>query len=71
MVGQMIGGKFLGVAGRLVPLGLSLTLVTLQQRIAFQLALDIGVQLHVGELQQLNSLLQLGRDDQPLPLTKL
>ncbi len=46
-------------------------LVPGQQRIAFQLALDIGLQLYVGELQQLDGLLQLGRDDQALALPKL
>ena len=51
-----------------VDLAVALALVALQQRIAFQLGLDEGVELQVGQLQQLDRLLQLGRDDQPLAL---
>jgi hypothetical protein len=60
--GGRLGG---GLARRLV------RLVALQQRIALQLRLDEGVQLEVGELQKLDRLLQLGGDDQPLPLPDL
>ncbi|MNN92277.1 hypothetical protein D3C81_2105340 [compost metagenome] len=46
-------------------------LFALQQRVALQLALDEGLQLEVRQLQQLDRLLQLGRDDQPLTLSDL
>ena len=62
------------VGGRRAPLlgwMAGLALVALQQGIAFQLALDEGFQLKVRQLQQLDRLLQLGRDDQPLPLPQL
>ena len=49
---------------------LALRLVAGQQRIALQLRLDEGVELQVGELQQLDRLLQLGRDDQTLALAE-
>ncbi len=42
--------------------------VALQQRIALQLGFDDGFELKIGQLQQLDRLLQLGRDDEPLPL---
>ncbi len=51
--------------------GAVLGLVADQERIALQLALDIGLELHVRELQQLDGLLQLRRDDQALALPKL
>ena len=43
-------------------------LIALEQRIAFKLAFDIGLQLEVGHLQQLDRLLQLRRHDQGLAL---
>ena len=45
--------------------------VALEQRVPLQFAFHIGLQLQVGELQQLDGLLQLGRDHQPLALSKL
>jgi hypothetical protein len=41
-----------------------LAVVALQQRIALKLGVDIGVQLNARQLQQLDRLLQLRRDDQ-------
>ena len=57
--------------GRCVDLAAGLGVLALQQRIAFQLGLDEGVQLKVRQLQQLDRLLELGRDDQPLALPNL
>src|SRR3954468_9674603 len=51
--------------GPLVGLGL---LVALQKRIALKLGLDIGLQLHARQLQQLDRLLQLRRQDKALAL---
>ena len=45
--------------------------LALQQGILLQLGLDEGLQLEIGQLQQLDRLLQLGRDDQPLALPDL
>jgi hypothetical protein len=53
---------------RRVDLAAGLCVLALQQRIALQLGLDEGLQLKVGQLQQLDRLLQLGRDDQTLAL---
>ena len=52
-------------------LGFRVALIALEQRVALQFAFYIGLQFHVGELQQLYGLLQLGGDHQPLALTKL
>ncbi len=46
-------------------------LVAIKQRISLELLLDIGGELEIGELQQLDGLLQLGRHHQGLPLAKL
>ncbi len=64
-----VGDGVVGGVWRAVASGVSL--VALQQGIAFQLGLDEGLQLQVRQLQQLDRLLQLGRDDQPLPLPDL
>ena len=58
-------GTFGGL-GRLAAVGIGV--VAGQERISFQLPLDKGLQLQVRQLQQLDRLLELGRDDQPLPL---
>ena len=61
-----------GVGNRNRGLGaVALGLVALQQGIALQLGLDELLELDVRQLQQLDRLLQLGRDDQPLPLSDL
>jgi hypothetical protein len=46
-------------------------LLALKQRIALELGFDEGDQLHVGELQQLDRLLQLRRHHQTVALPKL
>ena len=60
-----------GILGRRIAVR-SLTrrigIVPLEQRIAFQLGFDHRFKLKVRQLQQLDRLLQLGGDDQPLPL---
>ena len=57
--------------GRVAVGGPRLGLVALEQRIAFQLALDIFGQFEIGQLQQLDRLLQLRRHDQGLALPQL
>ena len=54
-----------------VGLAVGVALVSLQQRIALKLALDIGIQLDAGQLQKLDRLLQLRRDDEALALPQL
>src|SRR3546814_4539469 len=56
-------GSFLVVAGPAL-----LGLAALQQGIALELLLDIGHQFQVGELQQLDSLLQLRRHNERLAM---
>lgn len=74
-VGAGLGvGGVLGRRGRLVVgtvVGLVVAFVARQQRIAFEFGLDEGVELDIRHLQQLDRLLQLGGDDQPLPLPNL
>ena len=65
-IGGNVGGVFPGFDR-----GLDLALLALQQRIALQLALDIGLELKIRQLQQLDRLLQLRRDDQSLALPNL
>ena len=48
-----------------------LTLVALEQRVLLELGLHEGVELNVAQLQQLDRLLQLGSDDEPLALPEL
>ena len=48
-----------------------LALVALQQRVALQLRIDERLDLKIRHLQQLDRLLQLGGDDQPLSLPNL
>ncbi len=73
-VAQFQFAGFVGFAvagGRLAVGGLvrrTFAVLALQQRVAFQFGLDDGFQLKVRQLQQLDSLLQLGRDNQPLSL---
>ena len=68
-VGHLFGNdRAVGLCGRL---GILVSLVALQQRIAFQLGVDEGLDLKIRHLQQLDRLLQLGRDDQPLALPYL
>jgi len=43
----------------------------LEQRIALEFGLDVGAQLYVGQLEQPNSLLQLGCHHQLLALSQL
>ncbi|MNQ87158.1 hypothetical protein D3C85_1023700 [compost metagenome] len=62
------GGGFSGFGGAVAAL---VALVALQQGVLFQLGLDVGFQLKIRQLQQLDRLLQLGRDDQPLTLSDL
>ncbi|MNQ95860.1 hypothetical protein D3C85_1114380 [compost metagenome] len=62
------GGGFNGFGGGLAA---RFALVALQQGVPFQFALDEGFQLEIRQLQQLDRLLQLGRDDQPLTLSDL
>ena len=68
LVGALGGGRcgrgLFGVGGHL-----RRRIVTLQQRIALQLGLAILGQLDIGQLQQLDRLLQLRRHDQRLALT--
>ena len=61
------------VCGRRLDSGIGrrFRLFALQQRIPLKLGLDELLQLEVRQLQQLDRLLQLGRDDQPLPLPDL
>ena len=63
------GGCFAGgLARRAATL---LRLGALEQRIALELGLDEAGQLDIGELQQLDGLLQLRRHDQIVGLTEL
>ena len=66
-----VGGKVArGLDGRLgVRLGVAL--VALEQGIALQLGVHEGVELKIRQLQQLDRLLQLRRDDQTLALPYL
>ena len=63
-----LGGVMAFRRGRRVDLAAGLGVLALQQRIALQLGLNEGVQLLAGQLQKLDRLLQLGRDDQSLAL---
>ena len=59
----------LGFRGRRLGLVVAvLAILALQQRVALELAVDEGVELEVAQLQQLDGLLQLRRDDQTLAL---
>jgi hypothetical protein len=81
--GLVIGGVQVGASFRigrnfrrgLRGVGLALRLVVAfvarQQRIAFELGLDKRLELEIRQLQQLDRLLQLRRDDQSLALPKL
>ena len=68
-VDGIVGGRRLGLDR--FGLGIGIAFVTLQQRIALELGLDIGLQLKVGQLQQLDRLLQLRRDHKALALSQL
>ena len=48
-----------------------IALIALKQRILFDLGLYESFELNVRQLQQLDRLLQLRRDDEALPLPKL
>ena len=63
-----LGGVMAFRGGRRVDLAAGLGVLALQQRIALELGLNEGVQLLAGQLQKLDRLLQLGRDDQSLAL---
>ncbi len=67
---QLRDGVRIGFA-RFGFLDIAAALVALQQRIAFQLAFDIGLQLEIGHLQQLDGLLQLRGHDQGLALAQI
>ena len=72
-------GKALGIGGMTVGMGefaIELDwklarLVALQQRIAFEFALDEMLQFEMRQLQELDRLQQLRRHDQGLPLAQL
>ena len=70
-LGHMVGFEGFGVGLNRFAVGLVVGFVALEQGIALQLALDIGLQFEVRQLQQLDRLLQLRRDDEALPLPKL
>ena len=60
---RIVAGRGLGLGVALLGLG-----VALQERVALELALDIGDEVEVGELQQLDGLHQLRRHHQRLAL---
>ncbi len=68
MVGVEVGGGF---DRRRLGVGFGVPLVALQERIALDLALHIGLELEVRQLQQLDRLLQLRGDDKALALPQL
>ena len=59
------------ILGRALGLPRSVALVAGQQRVLLELGVHEGVELNIGELQELDSLLQLRRDDQRLALPNL
>ena len=52
-------------------LNIGIAVLARQEGVPLELGLDKGVELEAGQLQKLDGLLQLGRDDQPLSLTNL
>ena len=64
------GAPLAGGAGAL-GVGFMVAFVALEQGIALELGLDIGLQLEVRQLQKLDRLLQLRRDDKALALPEL
>jgi hypothetical protein len=66
---EVLGGALGVSSGR--AFGLGGAVVALEQGIALELGLDEGVELEIRQLQQLDRLLQLRRDDKALALPKL
>jgi hypothetical protein len=66
LIGRDLGGGLDGLAFRL-----GLALLALQEGITLQLGVDERLELKVRQLQELDGLLQLRRDDQPLALPNL
>ncbi len=66
LFGVGCGGGLGGLGG-----ALGRRVVALQQRVLLELALDEGRELHVGELQQLDRLLQLRRHDERLGVAEI
>ena len=52
-------------------LNIGIAVLARQKGVPLELGLDKGIELEAGQLQKLDGLLQLGRDDQPLSLTNL
>jgi hypothetical protein len=52
-------------------LNIGIPVLARQEGVPLKLGLDKGIELKAGQLQKLDGLLQLGRDDQPLSLTNL
>jgi hypothetical protein len=60
-----------GARGRIgLAIRFGLALLAGEQGIALELALHEGIELKVGQLQQLDRLLKLGRDDKALTLSE-
>ena len=67
-----VGGGLRGLGGAgALGVGFMVAFVALEQGIALELGLDIGLQLEVRQLQKLDRLLQLRRDDKALALPEL
>ena len=69
-IGALAGGAFRGAFRRFIDRR-GLAVVAFQQRIFFQLGFAIFGQFDIGQLQQLDRLLQLRRHDQRLALPQL
>ncbi len=67
-IGHMVGVVGVGVGLDRLGVRLAVGFVALQQRVALQLAIHERLKLKVRQLQKLDSLLQLRRDDEALPL---
>ena len=63
-----VSGSEVGLAGRCAVVG---GLGRLEKRVLLELLSDIGGELEVGQLQQLDRLLQLRRHDQGLALAQI
>ena len=73
-VADLVGGGLAEIGrglGFTLRLDLGRAFLTLQQGVPFEHAFQIGVQLDARQLQQLDRLLQLRRDDQTLALSQL
>ncbi len=67
-IGHVVGVVGVGVGLDRFGVRLAVGLVALQQRVALKLAIHERLELEVRQLQKLDSLLQLRRDDEALPL---